>query len=180
MDWVSAAWVGVLGGASMEALDIIRSVRWHRQMPWNVKSDTIGPPDRNVEVRPGEDKLPEPGRLAYGVAAILRVLVSGAVAGVVAATYPPTAVPLVMYFVGLGALSVIERLTKLAPLLVTALGKEAGATALDAVQRPQQPLGASTPNQLASQQTNNPSASTPIPDPTLAANPNGPGVGGAA
>ncbi|MGW3193114.1 hypothetical protein ACWDBD_00660 [Streptomyces sp. NPDC001118] len=180
MDWLSAAWVGVLGGASMEALDIIRSVRWHRQMPWNVQSDTIDPPQRSVDVRPGEENLPAPGRLAYGVAAVLRLLVSGAVSGVVAATYPPTAVPLVMYLVGLGALSTIERLTKFAPLLVTALAKEGGAAALESVQQPQQPAAAPLQGHLPGQQTSSPSVGVPPPDPTLAAQPNATGTGGVA
>jgi hypothetical protein len=169
----------VLGGASMEALDIIRSVRWHRQMPWNVQSDTIDPPPRSADIRPGEENLPAPGRLAYGVAAMLRLLVSGAVSGVVAATYPPTAVPLVMYFVGLGALSTIERLTKLAPLLVTALAKEGGATAWQAVQQPQQAQSTSQGGQLGNQQAIGPSVGLPPPDPTLAGQPNTTGTGGA-
>lgn len=159
----------------MEALDVIRSVRWHRQLPWNVQSGTIDPPQRSVEIRPGEENLPAPGRLAYGVAALLRMLIGGVVSGVLAATYPPTAVPLVMFLVGLGALSVIERLTKLAPLLVTALAHEAASNAADQVQQTQQ-QSATSPAQQAS----NPSADASLTGQGAPTQPNTTGAGGIA
>ncbi|MCT9108085.1 hypothetical protein N4G69_21000, partial [Streptomyces mirabilis] len=81
MDWLMAAWVGVAGGATMEAVDVIKSVKWHRKMPWNVQPDTIEPPRRRPDVRPGEEQLPAPGWPGYCVAAVLRLFVSGAPTG---------------------------------------------------------------------------------------------------
>ncbi|MFF0126561.1 hypothetical protein ACFYTG_12690 [Streptomyces mirabilis] len=101
MDWLTAAWVGVAGGATMEAVDVIKSVKWHRKMPWNVQPDTIEPPRRRPDVRPGEEQLPAPGWPGYCVAAVLRLFVSGAPTGALAATYPHSVNPLVAYMVGL-------------------------------------------------------------------------------
>ncbi|MFF7702850.1 hypothetical protein [Streptomyces lydicus] len=58
MDWFMAVVVGAAGGASMEAVDVIKAIKWHRQMPWKVQSDTIDPPQRSADVRPGEEHLP--------------------------------------------------------------------------------------------------------------------------
>ncbi|MDH6435943.1 hypothetical protein M2158_004483 [Streptomyces sp. SAI-144] len=88
MDWFMAALVGMAGGASMEAIDVIKAIKWHRRMPWNVQSGTIDPPQRRADVRPGEEQLPAPGWKAYCVAGVLRLLVSGALTGAVTATYP--------------------------------------------------------------------------------------------
>lgn len=82
-----AAVVGAAGGAAMEAVDIIKAIKWHRQMPWNVQSDTIDPPKHRADVRPGEEHLPVPGWKAYWFAGALRLFVSGALPGVVAATH---------------------------------------------------------------------------------------------
>ncbi|MET9966019.1 hypothetical protein ABZZ80_08925 [Streptomyces sp. NPDC006356] len=66
-------------------------------MPWNVQSDTIEPPRRRADVRPGEEHLPAPGWKACWIAGMLRLFVSGALTGVVAATYPQSTNPLVAF-----------------------------------------------------------------------------------
>lgn len=120
-----AAWVGAAGGASMEAVDIIKSIKWHRQLPWNVQSETIDPPLRSPDVRPGETRLPAPGWRAYGVATVLRLFVSGALTGVIAASYPQAVNPLVSFLVGLGALTAVQQAATLAPLMVRSAGRAA-------------------------------------------------------
>lgn len=107
----------------MEAIDIIKAIKWHRRMPWNVQSDSIDPPQRRAEVRPGEECLPAPGWKAYCVAGVLRLLVSGALTGVVAATFPLN--PLAAFLVGLGALSAVQQVTSLVPLMVKSAGRAA-------------------------------------------------------
>jgi hypothetical protein len=123
MDWIMAAVVGASGGVAMEAIDIIKAIKWHRRMPWNVQSDSIDPPQRRAEVRPGEECLPAPGWKAYCVAGVLRLLVSGALTGVVAATFPLN--PLAAFLVGLGALSAVQQVTSLVPLMVKSAGRAA-------------------------------------------------------
>ncbi|MFE2706514.1 hypothetical protein [Streptomyces mirabilis] len=136
MDWLTAAWVGVAGGATMEAVDVIKSVKWHRKMPWNVQPDTIEPPRRRPDVRPGEEQLPAPGWPGYCVAAVLRLFVSGAPTGALAATYPHSVNPLVAYMVGLGALSAVQQLATLVPLAVKSAGRAAlGGVAVEAQQQ---------------------------------------------
>ncbi|MFF1638918.1 hypothetical protein ACFVXA_14990 [Streptomyces sp. NPDC058246] len=125
MEWLMAAAVGSAGGASMEAVDIVKAVKWHRQMPWNVQSDTIDPPRRSADLRPGEEGLPAPGWKAYCVAGMLRLFVSGALPGVAAATYPQSTNPLVAFLVGLGALSAVQQATTLVPLMVKSVGRAA-------------------------------------------------------
>jgi hypothetical protein len=125
MDWLMAAVVGASGGVAMEAIDIIKAIKWHRRMPWNVQSDTIDPPQRRADVRPGEEHLPAPGWKAYCVAGVLRLLVSGALTGVVAATYPQNINPLSAFLVGLGALSAVQQVTSLVPLMVMGAGRAA-------------------------------------------------------
>ncbi|MDF2273423.1 hypothetical protein P2Q00_49775 [Streptomyces coacervatus] len=135
MDWLLAAWVGVAGGATMEAIDVIKSVRWHGSVPWEVQPETIEPPRRRRNVRPGEEQLPAPGRQGYCLATALRLFVSGAPTGVLAATYPHTVNPLVAYMVGLGALSVVQQLATLVPLAVKSVGQAAlGSVAGEAQQ----------------------------------------------
>ncbi|MEU0191240.1 hypothetical protein ABZ250_15470 [Streptomyces afghaniensis] len=113
----------------MEAVDIIKAIKWHRRMPWNVQSDTIDPPQRRANVRPEEAQLPPPGWKAYCVAGVLRLLVSGTLTGAVAATYQQSTNPLVAFLIGLGALSAVQQLTTLVPLMV----KNAGRAALAGV-----------------------------------------------
>lgn len=133
-----AAWVGAAGGAAMEAVDIIKAVKWHRKMPWNVQSDTVDPPQRRPDVRPGEEQLPAPGRLAYCVAGVLRLFVSGALTGVVAATYPQSTNPLVAFLIGLGSLAAVQQAVTLVPLMVKRAGQAAfGGVASDAQQQAQ-------------------------------------------
>ncbi|MEU2863805.1 hypothetical protein ACIQWL_26455 [Streptomyces mirabilis] len=136
MDWLTAAWVGVAGGATMEAVDVIKSVKWHRKMPWNVQPDTIEPPLRRPDVRPGEEQLPAPGWRGYCVAVVLRLFVSGAPTGALAATHPHSVNPLVAYMVGLGALSAVQQLATLVPLAVKSAGRAAlGGVAVEAQQQ---------------------------------------------
>lgn len=145
MDWLLAAWVGVAGGATMEAIDVIKSVRWHGSVPWNVQPETIEPPRRRRNVRPGEEQLPPPGWQGYCLATALRLFVSGAPTGALAATYPHTVNPLVAYMVGLGALSVVQQLATLVPLAVKSVGQAAvGSVAAEA----QQHVNASQAQQL--------------------------------
>ncbi|GGN12228.1 hypothetical protein [Streptomyces fuscichromogenes] len=140
MDWLMAAGVGVAGGATMEAVDVIKSVKWHRTMPWNVQPDTIDPPRRQPDMRPGEEQLPAPGWQGYCVATVLRLFVSGAPTGVLAATYTHSVNPLVAYMVGLGALSVVQQLASLVPLAVKNAGRAAlGGMAEEAQQQAAQP-----------------------------------------
>ncbi|MEU9466063.1 hypothetical protein AB0D78_05300 [Streptomyces avermitilis] len=143
MDWLMAALIGMAGGASMEAIDVIKSVRWHRKMPWQVKPDTIDPPHRSPDVRPGEEHLPAPGWLAYCIAGVLRLFVSGALTGVIASSHPQVADPLVSFLIGLGALSGVEKVATLVPLAVKSIGRAALGSTVDAVQEqrqiPQQP-----------------------------------------
>ncbi|MFD4969535.1 hypothetical protein [Streptomyces sp. NPDC058424] len=138
MDWFMAAAVGAVGGASMEAVDIIKAIKWHRQMPWNVQSDTIDPPQCRADVRPGEEHLPAPGWKAYWFAGTLRLLVSGALTGAVAATYPQSTNPLVAFLIGLGALSAVQQATTLVPLMVKSAGRAAlGGVVQEARHQPQ-------------------------------------------
>ncbi|TRO62572.1 hypothetical protein [Streptomyces sp. IB201691-2A2] len=140
MDWFMAAVLGAAGGAAMEAVDVIKSIRWHRQMPWNVQSDTIDPPQRRSDVRPGEELLPAPGWKAYCVAGVLRLLVSGALTGVVAATYPQSMNPLVAFLIGLGALSAVQQITTLVPLMVKSAGRAALGGVVEEAQQQTQAL----------------------------------------
>ncbi|WP_329545546.1 hypothetical protein OG548_14305 [Streptomyces sp. NBC_01356] len=174
MDWFVAAMVGAAGGACMEAVDIIKAIKWHRQMPWNVQSDTVDPPQPRADVRPAEEHLPAPGWRAYCVAGVLRLLVGGALTGVVAATYPQSTNPLVAFLVGLGALSAVQQATTLVPLMV----KNAGMAALSGANG-QQP-GQGQPNgALPGPQTGSPSAGNPQPDTGVAAQQDRAGQGGA-
>ncbi|MFI1030408.1 hypothetical protein [Streptomyces sp. NPDC020951] len=102
-----------------------KAVKWHRQMPWNVQSDTIDPPQRRADVRPGEECLPAPGWKAYWFAGVLRLFVSGSLTGVVAAGYPQSTNPLVAFLIGLGALSAVQQVTTLVPLMVKNAGRAA-------------------------------------------------------
>ncbi|MBK6015156.1 hypothetical protein [Streptomyces sp. MBT53] len=140
MDWFMAAALGAAGGASMEALDFIRAVKWHHQMPWNVQSDTIDPPQRRADVRPGEENLPAPGWKAYWLAAVLRLFVSGTLTGAVAATYPQSTNPLVAFVIGLGALSAVQQATTLAPLMVKSASRAALGGVVDEAQHQTQTL----------------------------------------
>lgn len=140
MDWYLAALIGAAGGAAMEAVDIIKSIKWHRQMPWNVQSDTIDPPHRRPDVRPGEENLPAPGPKAYCFAALLRLFVSGALTGVTAATFPHTTNPLVAFLVGLGALSAVQQVTTLVPLMVKSASRAALGGVAEEAQQQQQSL----------------------------------------
>lgn len=125
MQWLVAAWVGVAGGATIEAVDVFKAIRWHHAMPWNVGPDTSTPPRRVLHVRPGEEALPAPGPWAYCLAGILRLFVSAAPTAVIAASWPQRMNPLIAYAVGLGALSVVQQLASLAPLIVTSAGRAA-------------------------------------------------------
>ena len=105
-------------------------------MPWNVQSDTIDPPTCRPDIRPGEEQLPAPGRLAYCVAGLLRLFVSGATTSVVAATFPQSANPLVSFLVGVGALSAIQQAATLAPLMVKSAAQASlGGVVQEAQQR---------------------------------------------
>jgi hypothetical protein len=139
-----AAAVGAAGGACIEAVDIIRAIKWHRQFPWDVQSDTVDPPRRRADVRPGEEHLPAPGWLAYCVAAVLRLLMGGVVSGVVAATYPQSANPLVAFLVGLGALSALQQATTLVPLMVKSAARAAFGDMIEGAQQQTQALPQST------------------------------------
>ncbi|WP_432033642.1 hypothetical protein [Streptomyces antibioticus] len=130
MGWQEAVIWGAFGGFAMEALDFVRAVRWHRTLPWKVESSSIGPgpavlrPQRQIDVRPGEENLPAPGLPAYCVAALLRVVVGGGVAAGIAASPPHAVTPWIAMIVGAGALTVLEKITSLVPLIVQ-LGKDA-------------------------------------------------------
>ncbi|MFE9687800.1 hypothetical protein [Streptomyces sp. NPDC006285] len=140
MDWFMAATVGTAGGACMEAVDIIKAIKWHRRMPWNVQSDTVDPPHRRADTRPGEEHLPAPGWRAFCVAGVLRLLVGGVVAGVVAATYPQSANPLVAFLIGLGGLSAVQQATTLVPLMVKSAGRAAFGGVVEEAQSQAQAL----------------------------------------
>lgn len=122
MGWQEALYWGAFGGFAMEALDFVRAVRWHRTLPWKVESSSIGPGPTSQtprrEIRPGEENLPAPGVAAYGVAALLRVVVGGGVAAAVAASPPHGVTPWIAMIVGAGALTVLEKITSLVPLVV--------------------------------------------------------------
>lgn len=170
-----AALVGAAGGASMEALDVIKSIKWHRQLPWNVQSDTVDPPQRRFDTRPGEERLPAPGWKAYFVAAVLRLFVSGALPAVTAATYPQSTNPLAAFLIGLGALSAIQQVTTLVPLMVKSVGRAAlGGVVEEAQQQAIQQQGQPGPGQpsglLPGQQAGGgPSATNPQADQGVAA-----------
>jgi len=180
--------VGAAGGASMEAVDVIKAIKWHRQMPWKVQSDTIDPPQRSADVRPGEEHLPSPGWKAYCVAGVLRLLVSGALTGVVAATYPQSTNPLVAFLIGLGALSAVQQATTLVPLVVKNAGRAAlGGVVEEAQQQAQalqqngQQCGPGQSNgALPGLQPGSPSAGNPQPSTDVAAQQDPTGGGGAA
>ncbi|WP_329391415.1 hypothetical protein OG625_40240 (plasmid) [Streptomyces sp. NBC_01351] len=187
MDWFTAAVVGAVGGASLEAIDVIKAIKWHRQMPWNVQSDTIDPPQRRANVRPQEEHLPAPGWKAYWVAGVLRLLVSGALTGVVAATYPQSTNPLVAFLIGLGALSAVQQVTTLVPLMVKNAGRAALGGVVDVAQQQAQALqqsGQPDPGQsngaVPGPQTGSPPAGSPQPGTGVAAQQDPAGGGGAA
>lgn len=188
MDWFMAVLVGAGGGASMEAIDVIKAIKWHRQMPWNVQSGTIEPPQRRADVRPGEEHLPAPGWKAYCVAGVLRLLVSGALTGTVAATYPQSTSPLVAFLLGLGALSAVQQVTALVPLMVKSAGRAALGGVVEEAQQQSQALQQygqqSGPGQangaLPGPQTGSPSAGHPQPDTGVAAQQGPTDQGGAA
>lgn len=180
-----AALVGAAGGASIEAVDIIKAIKWHGQMPWNVQSDTIDPPRRRPDVRPGEEHLPAPGWKAYCVAAVLRLFVSAALTGVTAATFPQSTNPLVSFLIGLGALSAVQQVTALVPLMVKSVGRAAlGGVVAEAQQQAPQQQEQSTSEQsnavLPRQQLGSPSAEGPQANADAAAQQGGAGTGGAA
>ncbi|MDR6980831.1 hypothetical protein J2X68_007573 [Streptomyces sp. 3330] len=196
MDWLMAAAVGAAGGACMEAVDIIKAIKWHRRMPWNVQSDTIDPPHRRADLRPGEENLPAPGWRAYCVAGTLRLLVGGALTGVVAATYPQSTNPLVAFLIGLGALSAVQQGTTLVPLMVKSAGRAAFGGLVDeaqqqaqALQQNGQPPGLQNGQPASLAQSNgappgtyagSPSAGNPQPDMGAAAQQDLAGGGGTA
>ncbi|MCX5559523.1 hypothetical protein [Streptomyces sp. NBC_00038] len=186
MDWFMAAMVGAAGGASMEAVDVIKSIRWHRQMPWDVRSDTIDPPQRRADLRPGEERLPAPGWKAYCVAGVLRLLVSGALTGVVASSFPQRTNPLVAFLVGLGALSAVQQVSTLVPLMVKSTGRAALGGVVDQAQQqtlaPQQggqQSGAGVSGDAVPGAETSPSTGVLQADPGLAAQQDPAGGGGA-
>ncbi|WP_369776307.1 hypothetical protein [Streptomyces sp. R33] len=136
MDWLAAAAVGGLGGIAIEAYDIITALKWHGVAPWKVGPDTVKRPARRPDLRPGEEKLPAPGRAAYTVAVVLSTLVSATLAGVLAATYDYATVPAVSFAVGMGAIGSLQRLAKLVPLLVANL-VNSSLQAMVATRRPE-------------------------------------------
>ncbi|WP_406426568.1 hypothetical protein [Streptomyces sp. NBC_00147] len=188
MEWFLAAAVGAAGGASMEAVDVIKAIKWHRQMPWNVQSDTIDPPQRRADMRPGEEHLPAPGWKAYWFAGALRLFVSGALTGAVAATYPQSTNPLVAFLIGLGALSAVQQVTTLVPLMVKNAGRAAlGGVVEEAQQQSQafqqngQQSGPGPSNSgLPRPQPGSPSQGNQQPDAGVAAQQDQTGQGGAA
>lgn len=178
MDWFMAALVGAAGGVSIEAVDVVKAIKWHRQMPWNVQSDTIDPPRRRADVRPGEEHLPAPGWKAYCVAGVMRLLVSGALTGVVAATYPRSTNPLAAFLIGLGALSVVQQATTLVPLMVKSAGRAAlGGLGGEATGQPPGP--GSSDGGLPGPRPGSPAAGNPQPDTGVAAQQDPTGGGGA-
>lgn len=183
-----AAAVGAAGGASMEAVDIIKAIKWHRQMPWNVQSDTIDPPRRRADVRPDEEHLPAPGWKAYWFAGALRLFVSGSLTGAVAATYPQSTNPLVAFLIGLGALSAVQQATTLVPLMVRSVGRAALGGVVEEAQQQQQAIPQDV-QQPGSGQSNgalpgppagSPAAGDPQPHTGVAAQQDPTGGGGAA
>jgi hypothetical protein len=188
MDWFMGAVVGAAGGAAMEAVDIIKAIKWHHQMPWNVQSDTIDPPRHRVDLRPGEERLPAPGWKAYWSAGVLRLFVSGALTGVVAATYPQSTNPLVAFLIGLGSLSAVQQVTTLVPLMVKSAGRAAlGGVVEEArqqAQMPQQALQQRALGQLngvpPAPQAGNPPAEAHQPDAGVAPQQDPTAGGGAA
>jgi hypothetical protein len=188
MDWFMAAVAGAAGGASIEAVDVIKAIKWHHQMPWNVQSDTIDPPQRRPDVRPGEEQLPPPGWKAYCVAVVLRLLVSGALTGAVAASFPQATNPLVTFLIGLGALSAVQQATTLVPMMVKSAGRAALGGLVEEADRQSQAIGqygqqfgpGRADSALPGPQTGGPSAGNPQPDRGVAAQQDPTGGGGAA
>ena len=175
-----AAVVGAAGGATMEAIDIIKAIKWHRRMPWNVRSDTVDPPQRSADVRPGEEHLPAPGWRAYCVAGVLRLLVSGALTGVVAASYPQHVNPLLAFLVGLGALSAAQQATSLVPLMVKSAGRAAlGTLAQPVPQSGQLPAPALSEVDRPTPQTDGPAVPSPPSPPGIVVQQDLTGGGGA-
>lgn len=180
MDWFTAAAVGAAGGACIEAVDVIKAIKWHHRMPWNGRSDTIDPPQQRVDVRPGEEQLPAPGWKAYCVAGVLRLLVSGALTGAVAGTYPQSTNPLVAFLLGLGALSAVQQATGLVPLMVKSTGRAAlGGVVEQAQQNGQQPGSGQSNSALPGPQPGNPAQGNPPQDTGVAAQQDPAGGGGA-
>ncbi|WP_331736663.1 hypothetical protein OG426_55110 (plasmid) [Streptomyces canus] len=184
-----AAAVGTAGGAIMESVDIVKAIKWHRQMPWNVQSDTIDPPRRRADVRPGEENLPAPGWKAYWFAGVLRLFVSGALTGAAAATYPQSTTPLVALFIGLGALSAVQQVTSLVPLMVKSAARAALGGVISEAQDQKQALESNgqqpgrpeqSPGALLGPQTGSPSVENPRSGTGVAAQQDPTGEGGAA
>ncbi|MET7695138.1 hypothetical protein ABZT06_45815 [Streptomyces sp. NPDC005483] len=188
MDWFMAAAVGASGGAVMESVDFIKAIRWHRQMPWNVQSDTIDPPKRRADVRPGEEHLPAPGWKAYSLAGVLRLFVSGTLTGAMAATYPQITSPAVAFFIGLGALSAVQEATTLVPLMVKSAGRaalsgvvgEAQQQAQTLQQDRQQPGPGQSTDALLGSQVGHPSINDPQTDTSVVVQQDPTGEGGVA
>ncbi|MFE1769987.1 hypothetical protein [Streptomyces sp. NPDC059008] len=111
----------------MEALDFIRAVRWHRKRPWHIQSASsdLSQPPAHRDVRPGEENLPATGFGAYLASAVFRIVVSGGIAGAIAASAPAGSItPWLSVISGVGSLMVVERILTLIPLLVR-FGKDA-------------------------------------------------------
>ncbi|MBA2949591.1 hypothetical protein [Streptomyces himalayensis] len=139
MEWLTAACWGAFGGFAMEALDFIRAVRWHRKWPWLIESASLdlGQPQAHRHVRPGEENLPATGFGAYLASGVFRIVVSGGLAGAIAASAPPgTVTPWVSLISGVGSLAILERLLTLVPLLVR-YGKDAVVGMVEAHQAQQ-------------------------------------------
>ncbi|MER6961282.1 hypothetical protein [Streptomyces sp. NPDC000618] len=119
---------------------------------------------------------------------MLRLFVSGSLTGVVAAGYPQSTNPLVVFLIGLGALSAVQQVTTLVPLMVKNAGRAAlGGVVEEAQQQAQalqqngQPTGPGQSNgALARPGTASPSSGYPQPHTGVAAQPDPTSGGGAA
>ncbi|GHF35404.1 hypothetical protein GCM10018790_11490 [Kitasatospora xanthocidica] len=116
MKWLKAAAFGALGGLSLEVPGIVAAFRWHGVPPWKVTPAPDRPSIRRPDLRPGE--LPAPGPLPYTMAVGFSTLLSATLAGVLAASYGPAAVPIASYTVGLAAFGIVRKLADSAPPIV--------------------------------------------------------------
>ncbi|MFF7992176.1 hypothetical protein ACFZDG_20560 [Kitasatospora xanthocidica] len=168
MDWLAAAAVGGLGGIVIEAYDVIAALKWHGVAPWRVTPDTAHPVIRRPDLRPGEERLPAPGGVAYTVAVGLSTLVSATLAGVLAASYDSAAVPVVSFALGMAALGSLQKLAKSVPLYVATMVNQSLQAVVAARRLDQEPpLPAQAPPAAPSVEA------APAPDPT--GTPDGPG-----
>ncbi|MDX3855910.1 hypothetical protein [Streptomyces sp. AK02-01A] len=101
MEWLKPTLWGAFGGLAIEALDYITAVRKHRRLPWH------------------QEKVTDPGPLAYGITTVLRITIGAGLACAAACTAPIS--PWWAFGLGAAAPALLE---KLPALIVSGAGRQ--------------------------------------------------------